>query len=360
MSSIAKYGLIGGVMAIVVAAFAYTGGWLSPHRLTQARMIEALEAAGGEHAGFRRNHAKGVCFSGTFDSRGTAVPWSTAAMFAPGSVPVIGRFSLAGGMPFQADAAATVRSMAWRIGPIAGAEWRSGMINIPVFPFNSVQAFYEQTQASTPDPATGKPNPDAMHAFLDRHPETARALALVKAHAPSAGFADSTFNGLDAFRFVNAAGAAVPVRWAAVPMQEAVIQASSPDDDASASDAKNRLFNDLIVQVHEHPLKWRLMVTLGEPGDPTADPTLPWPDERHRIEAGIVTVERVSSEDDGPCNDINFDPLVLPPGIEPTDDPMLSARSAVYARSATLRAGERAAKPPSAVTPHDVLQAVKP
>jgi len=43
--------------------------------------------------------------------------------------------------------------------------------------------------------------------------------------------------------------------------------------------------------------------------------------------------------------------MVLPAGIEPSDDPLLSARSAAYARSFTLRAGEKDEKPPSAVTP---------
>jgi len=40
---------------------------------------------------------------------------------------------------------------------------------------------------------------------------------------------------------------------------------------------------------------------------------------------------------------------VLPSGVEPSDDPLLSARSAVYSVSATRRLGE--AKTPSAVQP---------
>jgi catalase len=39
---------------------------------------------------------------------------------------------------------------------------------------------------------------------------------------------------------------------------------------------------------------------------------------------------------------------VLPDGIAPSDDPILSARSAAYAQSFTRRAGE--VKTPSAVT----------
>jgi len=41
-----------------------------------------------------------------------AVRRSPGSGFAPGRVPVIGRFALAGGQPYAADAAHTVRSMA--------------------------------------------------------------------------------------------------------------------------------------------------------------------------------------------------------------------------------------------------------
>lgn len=40
------------------------------------------------------------------------------------------------------------------------------------------------------------------------------------------------------------------------------------------------------------------------------------------------------------CRDVNFDPVVLPSGIELSDDPLLRARSAAYATSFTRRAGE--------------------
>ena len=142
----------------------------------------------------------------------------------------------------------------------------------------------------------------------------------------------------------------MPVRWAVVPLQPAVIQANSPDDDAAPpAGGRNHLFDDLIAQVHERPLQWRLVVTVGEPADLTADATVPWPAERRHVDVGLVSVDRVSSEDEGSCTDINFDPLILPPGMEASDDPLLSARSSVYARSYTLRAGERSLKAPSAV-----------
>jgi catalase len=58
-------------------------------------------------------------------------------------------------------------------------------------------------------------------------------------------------------------------------------------------------------------------------------------------------INHTEGEAPGNCRDVNFDPLVLPSGIEPSDDPLLSARSAAYSTSFTRRAGEK--KEPSAV-----------
>ncbi len=63
------------------------------------------------------------------------------------------------------------------------------------------------------------------------------------------------------------------------------------------------------------PLRWHLILTVGQPGDPTADATLPWPPDRKQIDAGTLTIDSIESEDTSPTRDINFDPLVLPDGI---------------------------------------------
>src|SRR6202161_4440148 len=102
-AKLTRLALIGAVMLIAAGTFAYTGGWLSPGRLTPARMIGAFEEDNGVHLGFRRNHAKGVCVSGWFDSTGAATLLSKSEILDSGRVRVVGRFALAGGMPMQAD-----------------------------------------------------------------------------------------------------------------------------------------------------------------------------------------------------------------------------------------------------------------
>src|SRR5580704_12477578 len=95
-STLARLLLIGCALAAVVAIFAYFGGWLTPNQLT-----DGLEQVAGVHPGFRRNHAKGMGVSGFFESNGIGERLSKAAVFRPGRVPVIGRFSLAGPNPLQ-------------------------------------------------------------------------------------------------------------------------------------------------------------------------------------------------------------------------------------------------------------------
>jgi catalase len=219
------------------------------------------------------------------------------------------------------------------------------MINLPVFPVSTPEEFYERLIAYKPDPKTGKPDPAKKKAFDDRHPETVKALTIIEREPVSSGFENSTFHSLNAFRFINAAGDSIPVRWLLTP--------ELPFKPAGAAGEKNYLFEGLIAAMHErHQLRWHLIIIIGQPGDPTNDASVPWPKGREQVDVGTLTLDQVESDDTSAARDLNFDPLVLPAGIAPSDDPLLSARSAVYSQSFTRRAGET--KHPSAITPADV------
>jgi catalase len=107
----------------------------------------------------------------------------------------------------------------------------------------------------------------------------------------------------------------------------------------------NGLFTPLVRQMRSGPLRWRLLLTVGAPSDPVDDATLQWPADRRVIDAGLVTLTSIDTDQPGNARDINFDPLVLPEGIEPSEDPLLSARSAVYGASYRQRTREPALLP---------------
>ena len=114
-STIASLGLIAVVVGGSAAAFAYTGGWLSPHRLTPPRLVAALAPPGGPIPGYRRNHAKGTCFTGTFAANGAGVALSKAQVFAQGEYPVVGRFNIGTPTPKAVDGAERIRGISLQI-----------------------------------------------------------------------------------------------------------------------------------------------------------------------------------------------------------------------------------------------------
>ncbi|MDE1170172.1 MAG: catalase family peroxidase [Verrucomicrobium sp.] len=328
---------IGALLAALAGAFLYAGGWLTPGKLGPHRFLALLEKA-GIHAGYRRNHAKGLCVAGYFESNGQGARLSKASVFQAGRVPVVGRFSIGGGDPRGADGPQAVRGLGLQFHPADGQEWRTAMIHFPVFPVRTPEEFYGLLVATAPDPATGKPDGAKVKAFLGSHPGVARALGVIQT-TPPPPFADAAYHGLNAFYFTNTSGATVPVRWTLVPENPAAAAAAA---EAGEPD-KNILFDQLLGRLENGPLRWRLVLTVGRPGDPTDDASTAWPDDREQVDAGTVVIERAVGDKESRAQDLNFDPLVLPPGIAPSADPLLSARSAVYSRSFTRRAGEKLA-----------------
>lgn len=322
--------VVGAFLAIDAAAMLTAINWLGAARLTPHAFLDAFNNAFGRHPKYRTNHAKGVSVTGWFDSNGNGTELSKAAVFAPGRTAVIGRFSGAGGNPHTPDTPAAGRGLGLVFGFPGSRQWRTAMLNLPVFADDSPQSIYDRLVASAMVPATGKPDPAKMTQFYATHPAAARAMTILKQHPPTTGFADSVFSGLNAFFFVSESGVRTPVRWKLIPLQQALPPTSGPD----------ALFDPLVRQLRAGPLRWRLLLTVGTPQDPTRDATVPWPADRRTVDAGELTLDSVAAEAEGNARDINFDPLVLPPGIEPSDDPLLSARSAVYAASYRRRTGE--------------------
>lgn len=331
---------IGGFLAVDTAAVLYARGPLgSSGRLTPQAFIDAFRRVHGSHPGFRRNHAKGVAVAGYFESNGNGTQLSRAAVFRRGRTPVLGRFSLPGGNPAASDTVGVSRGLGLAFGYPGAEQWRTAMLNSPVFPDNSPQGFYDRLLASKPLADTGKPDPEAMARFLAAHPETARAMAVIKAQPPPSGFADGAYHGLNAFYFVSAAGDHTPVRWSLAPM-------TPTGASGLPGDGPNWLFDNLIREIRSGPLRWRLLVTVAEPQDALTDATVAWPPDRRVVDTGTVVIDSIERERRGNARDINFDPLVLPDGIAPSEDPLLAARSAVYAASFRRRAGE-AGDPPA-------------
>jgi catalase len=324
--------LIAAILGAAAAAFAYTAGWLSPQRLTPDKLVDAFAPPTGAAPGHRRNHAKGICFTGMFEANGAGAALSRAQVFARGQYPVVGRFNFSTVNPDAADATARVRGLGLQISTPDGQEWRSAMIDPPFFPVATPQAFYDLLLAS------GSKDPNAMKNFAATHPEIA-AFGGWAQNAPWTGsYAEDRYNSLNAFVFADAAGRESVVRWSFVPAAQPV---AVPHDEL-VKRGPNFLEEEIVKRVGGGAQRWALIVTVANPGDPTADPSKAWPGDRRAVEVGTLVVQKIEAERNGPCRDINFDPTVLPSGIRTSDDPVPAARSAAYAKSYNRRTAEAA------------------
>lgn len=328
---------IGAIVLSLGAALAWAAGWTGGG-LTAQKMTDTIEAGGGNHPGFRRAHSKGVCVSGVFRGNGAAQKLSTARVFAQTETPVLGRLSIGGGSPQAPEAKARVRSLALLLRSDDSQEWRTAMNSFPFFVVATPEGFQAQAEAATPDPVTGKPDPARMADFVQRYPEARKFQEWAKTAPWSNSWANTQYNGVNAFRFHAADGAEHFVRWSFRP-QAAFEPLSAEQREQADADF---LQQDLASRLARGPLLWDLVLTVAAPGDPVNDASQPWPEDREQIVAGTLTLDASQPQADGPCRDINYDPLILPRGISASDDPILAARSAVYAHSFNRRERETA------------------
>jgi len=329
-STLGSLVLIAVVIGAAAAAFAYTAGWFSPQRLTPGKIVAALAPPTGVALGHRRNHAKGICFTGVFEANGAGSAFSKAQVFTRGQYPVLGRFNLATADANAPDGTVRVRGMGLQISTPDGEVWRSAMIDAPFFPVSTPQAFYELLLASA------SKDPDAMKTFAGAHPEIAAFGAWAKSAPWTGSYAEDRFNSLNSFVFADSSGTEKTVRWSLLPAAQPV--PVSPED--LAKRGPDFLEQEIAERVSGGPQRWTMVVSVADPGDPTADPSKAWPEDRRAIDVGTLMVQQIEPERDGPCRDINFDPTVLPSGMRTSDDPFPAARSAAYAKSYDLRTAE--------------------
>jgi catalase len=323
-------GLIAVVIAAGAAGFAYTAGWLTPGRLTPEKLLEALAPAEGPALGHRRNHAKGICFTGVFDASGAGAELSRAQVLARGTYPVVGRFNLGTADANAPDATVRVHGLGISIATPDGQEWRSAMIDPPLFPVATPQGFYELLTASKDK------DPNAMKTFAAAHPEFGPFAEWAQTAPWTGSYAEDRFNSLNAFVFVDKSGTEHAVRWSLLPAVQPVPVA--PEE--LAKRGADFLEQEIAKRVAGGPQSWKMVVTVANPGDQTADPSKVWPPDRRTVEVGTLVAQKVQAEPDGPCRDINFDPAVLPSGMRVSDDPFPAARSSAYRVSYDLRTAE--------------------
>ncbi len=319
--------------AAALAALALTAApALAQSPSTATQTIDTMNKLWGRHPGIRANHAKGVVVLGSFTPTPAAKALSKAAIFAGAPVPVTVRFSDSTGLPTLADGSpnANPHGMAVKFQP-AGATTVDVVTNsLPFFPVANGEDFLALLQANSLSGPTA-PKPTPAQKFIATHPSVPAAFSALR--TPSS-FARESYNGIDAFVFVNAAGKRQPFRFKFVP--DAGVDHLAPA--VAAKMPPDFLVVELPTRLKSAKVSFHLMAQLANPGDQTKDPTKPWPSDRKMVDMGLITLTSAASDNVLAQKQLHYLPNQLEPGIELSDDPLINARVRAYVISFGRRA----------------------
>jgi catalase len=190
------------------------------------------------------------------------------------------------------------------------------------FPVATAAEFSTLLQALGHSPA-GTASPTQFETFLASHPVAKNFFTTQK--PPPESFATTSFFGVNAFYFIDAAGHSVPVRYRFVPeageryLSEAALNSKSP----------TYLMDEITPHVMKAAVRFTWFAQISEPADRSDDPSVAWPESRRLVKLGVITIDKADSNTAASDRKLLFLPGTLPPGIG-IADPMVTVRNAAY------------------------------
>ena len=295
-------------------------------------LLKQFDAIFGLHPGFRPAHAKGLMLTGTFTPSADAASLTRAPHITRDSTPARVRFSSSTGFPLlpDNDPNGNPRGLAIRFD--LAEHVHTDIINHSTdgFPTRTGDEFLEfLTAVATTDPS--KPSPSPVEMFLSTHPA---ALAFVQTPKPTpSSFARESYFGVTAFRFTNEAGASRFGRYRIIP--QAGVE--HLDDATAKSKDGDFLFNELTDRLSNGPIEFQIRVQLANDDDVVDDATVHWPEDRPTVQLGRINLTGTVPNNEQEQKTIIFDPIPRVDGIEPSNDPLLELRAAIYLLSGRRR-----------------------
>lgn len=277
-------------------------------------------------------HAKGELLSGTFTPSAEAKKLSTAPHFTNESTPVWVRFSNSTGIPNipDNDNNANPRGIAIRF--ILGSHKHTDIIahSTPFFPTHTGAQFLEMLQAIGNSPPDAE-HPSAIEKYLGANP---KALAFVTAPKPApVSYGTEQYWGVNAFKLIDADGKATFIRYHVVPDAGVSIL----DEEALKEKDAEYLQKELKTRLGSGPIGFKILAQVAEEGDVTDDATVHWPESRKVVELGSFKINSILPDNAKEQKYAIFDPIPRVQGVEPSDDPLLEMRAALYLISGKQR-----------------------
>jgi catalase len=242
---------------------------------------------------------------------------------------VIVRLSDSTGLPSIPDTDGNSKphgfAVRFNLGEKDGKRFHTDVIghSTPHFPVRTGIDFIALLKALGGSPA-GTPSPTPAEQFLGSHPA---ALRFVQAPKPFAlSLATENYFGLNAFKFIGPDGKETYFRY---QILSALGHQTISDEDA-ASKGDNYLFEEIAGRIKASPVSFKLVAQIAEPNDVTDDVTVEWPEDRKIVQLGTIKLDALVDDSDKVQKVTIFDPIPRVDGIEPSADPLLEFRAALY------------------------------
>ncbi len=109
------------------------------------------------------------------------------------------------------------------------------------------------------------------------------------------------------------------------------------DAETLKSKDDNYLQPEITSRISAGPVQYKLLAQVAGEEDVTDDATVHWPADRKVVELGTVKLDAVVPENAKEQKYTIFDPIPRVQGVEPSADPLLELRAALYLLSGKER-----------------------
>jgi catalase len=289
---------------------------------TPEQLVDAQHKAFGFYGG-RVVHAKGIILEGTFTPDPQASTLTTARHLQKESSDIIVRFSNFTSLLDIPDNLKEANARGFSIKFSGPGVFTTDIIahsynGFPVKTTDDFRDFLVALAASGP----AAPKPTAVDKYLESHPAT-KAFAMNQKNPAS--FATVNYYAANSFKFTNAAGISVYIRYQFIPQEGEDLLT----DEELAAMNSSYLQDDIRTRIAFKPVKINMFAQLAGQNDVIDDPSTAWPDSRESVLLGVLEIKKISLNSPEQDKALIFIPNNIPEGIQ-TADPMLDFRSKAY------------------------------
>ena len=324
-----------------------------PEPITAQMMLDAFKQdAPGHNPEQRWAHTWGIGVLGHFRASEVARNFCVATHFNGEPMPVTIRLSNGSSVPERHDNWPDTRGMAVKFHYPDGVNHDLLTMTLPVFGAKTREEFMEVSAAFVPTPIEEEswwqknvvdplhlrpplpPPPEGMTergaAGLAKYAGThafARAFVIQGGlQSVPASWARTEYHAVHTFWVTDPEGVRRPVRFNWEPV-DGVFPVPA---DEMAETSSDFLTGEMRSRLARKPSQFTLRMVIGDQGDDLDDPSAIWPVPRRSVNMGMLVIEKMAEDEGVDVEKMSFNPMRIPPGIEPSGDQILHARGEIY------------------------------